>query len=140
MLARLALLSPLLLAAACTQTPAETARQVQAQQATQDELQHRLAGLVPGKPMSCLPSSLVSAGVHTKAYGSTLLYVAGRNLVYRNDTTGGCENASRGDSLVTRQFSGRACSGDIVTTVDQVTRTFTGSCALREFVPYTRPK
>ncbi|SEN39032.1 hypothetical protein SAMN05192583_2703 [Sphingomonas gellani] len=138
---RIATLSPaLLLVAACAQTPADTARQVQVQQATQDDLQRKLAGLTPGKPTSCLPSSLTSARVQTQAFGSTLLYVAGRNLIYRNDTTGGCENAGRGDILVTQQYNGRACSGDIATTVDQYTRSFTGSCALRDFVPYSRPR
>lgn len=134
------LLAPLLLLplfAGCTQTPADTARAAQAQQATQDALQRRLAGLTPGQPQSCLTPTLSSRGIQTKAYGSTILYIAGRDLIYRNDTTGGCEKLGR-DILVSKQYSGRACSGDIATTVDRNTGSVTGSCALRDFVPYRR--
>ena len=40
--------------AACTETPAETARAAEREAGEQARLAHRLAGLVPGKPQSCL--------------------------------------------------------------------------------------
>jgi hypothetical protein len=105
-----------------------------------DTLEGRLAGLTPGKPQSCLPNSFTSSGSSLKAYGPTLLYIAGRNLVFRNDTGGGCENVARGDILVSIQPTGRACRGDIARTVDPVSRTTTGSCGLGDFTPYRRAK
>ena len=128
------------LIAGCARTPADTARAAEAQQATQDALRQQLAGLVPGRAQTCLPNTLPGAGVQTRGYGATILYIAGRDLIYRNDTTGGCQAIARGDILVTRQALGRACSGDIATTVDQTTGFVTGSCGLRDFIPYKRPR
>ena len=135
---RTALLLPLIGLAACVQTPADTARAAQAHQATQARLDKALAGLTPGETSSCIPTLLPS--VQTEAYGSTLLYRAGRNLVYRTETGGGCENAGRGDILVTKQLQGRPCRGDIATTVSPTSRTFSGSCSLGDFTVYRRPR
>ncbi|MBB5714995.1 hypothetical protein [Sphingomonas aerophila] len=141
---RAALLLPVItgaLLAGCAALPADTARAQQAQQATADSLQRRLAGLTPGPPQACLPLNILpSSGVQTKGYGSTILYVVGRDLIYRNDTTGGCERIAQSDILVTRQLQGRACRGDIATTVDPASRMQTGSCAFGDFVPYRRAK
>jgi hypothetical protein len=130
------LLLPLIGLAACAQTPADTARAAQDRQATQARLDKALAGLTPGETSSCIPITYTSA--HTETYGPTLLYRVGRNLVYRTETSGGCENAARGDILVTKQLQGRPCSGDIATTVSPVSRTFTGSCSLGNFTVYRR--
>ena len=138
---RAAILSPLLLPlaalCACAQTPADTARAAQEQQATQAKLDKALAGLTPGRTTSCIPSTYPNA--HTEAYGSTLLYRVSRNLVYRTQTAGGCENIARGDVLVTKLLEGRPCRGDISTTVSPVTHTFTGSCSFGDFTEYRRP-
>lgn len=132
---------PLLLtAAACASTPAETARSTARAQATDNKLAAQLAGLTPGPATTCLPLTARSGNLQTKGYGSTILYTVSRDLVYRNETTGGCENIARGDALVTVQPEGRACRGDIVTTFDTASRTTTGSCALGDFVPYRRAK
>ena len=131
------LLPLLLVLAGCAQTPADTARAAQSAQAAQVGLDKALAGLTPRSTSACLIDIYPPA--HIEAYGSTLLYRVGRGLVYRNNTTGGCERVARGDILVTRQVQGRPCRGDIATTVDRVSRILTGSCALGEFTTYRRP-
>ena len=94
-----------------------------------------VAGMTPGKPMSCLhersPTSLT-------AIGNKLLYRASARLIYVNETTGGCENVARGDTLVTKSFCGGLCRGDIAQTVDLPARIPTGSCALGDFTPYRK--
>jgi hypothetical protein len=133
------LFAPLIAVAACAQTPADTARAAQARQAAQGGLDKALAGFTRGETTSCIPlASLPSA--QTEAYGPTILYRIGRNLVYRTDTAGGCEGISRGDILVTRQLQSRPCSGDIATTVQPVSRTFSGSCSFGDFTAYRRAK
>lgn len=133
---RLAMFVPLLGLVACAQTPADTARAAQSAQAAQTGLDKALAGLSPGTTSSCIPTTYPSA--HTEAYGATILYRVSRSLVYRTDTAGGCENMARGDILVIKEFQGRPCRGDIATTVQPVSRTFTGSCSFGDFTEYRR--
>jgi hypothetical protein len=125
-----------LLATACAPTPQQAARAAVDADATQAKLAKALAGLTPGKPMSCL-SQLQSTNL--EAYGPTLLYRVSRNLVYRNDTAGGCERAGRDDVLVTRSPTGQLCRGDIGQTFDRASRFPTGGCSLGDFVPYRKP-
>ena len=123
----------LLALAACT------ARGGQAVDArSQAGLDRALAGLMPGQPTSCIPLAGRSV-LSTRAYGDTLVYKTNNGEAYRNDTAGGCGNAARGDILVSVQYEGRPCSGDIVRTVDPYARITTGSCALGPFVPYRKP-
>lgn len=125
--------------AACAQTPAQVAATAQAQQATQDRLAGALAGLTPGASTSCLPLAVTGSNAQIKGYGDTILYRIGRDRIYRNDTTGGCEGiGTRDDILVTVSPQGRACQGDIARTVDRSSQFTTGSCGLGEFVEYRR--
>jgi len=130
------ILLPLFGLAACAQTPADTARAAQSAQAAQMGLDKALSGLTPGETTSCIPLTYRSA--HTEVYGPTILYRVSRGLVYRTDTPGGCEGASRGDILVSKEPEGRPCKGDIVTTVQPTSRTFTGSCSFGDFTVYRR--
>lgn len=91
-------------------------------------------GKTPDKPMACIDTRFSKPQL--SAYGSRLMYRVSRKLVYVNDTRGGCEGVSRGDTLVTRQHQTRLCRGDIAQTVNLPSGMFTGSCALGEFVPY----
>ena len=120
---------------ACMQTPAETARAVQAAAATQSSLDETLAGLTPGASSTCLPTR---ASTQVAAYGPTLVYTVSPRLKYRSDTAGGCEQVARGDILVTRSNEGRLCQGDIAQTLDQASRFPSGSCAIGAFVEYRR--
>jgi hypothetical protein len=130
---RFAFLLPLMALAACA------GRGEQAASAeTQAGLDRALAGLVPGQQTSCIPLTGLSV-LSSRAYGKTLVYKASNGEAFRNDTGGGCENAARGDILVTVQYEGRPCAGDIIRTVDPYARTTTGSCALGPFIPYRKP-
>lgn len=124
------------LIAGCTLTPAEKERMQERAAVTRTDLDKALAGLQPSQSLTCLPP--IAGTVSTKAYGLTILYTVSRKLIYRNDTTGGCENMGRGDILVTVQSQGTACQGDIARTVDPTSRIQTGSCALGPFVKYSK--
>lgn len=131
----LALLLPL---AACTTSPREAERAAASEAKAQAGLAAELAGLVPGKPTTCLPeparTQLTSTG-----YGSTIVYRASRDVKYRNDMNGSCPGIGRDDILVTRTPQTRSCSGDIVQLIDRASRFPTGSCAFGDFIPYRRP-
>lgn len=123
----------LLAGIAATGAIAAADRQLDAK--AQAKFDKAVAGLTPGKPMSCLheriPTSLTAAG-------NKLIYRASARLVYVNETTGGCENVARGDTLITKSFGGGLCHGDIAQTVDLPARIPTGSCALGDFTPYRK--
>ena len=124
-----------LTAAACTPTPSQRLAQQQADAAAAVSVEKELAGLTPGRSSSCMPRFPSS---QVKAYGPTLIYTVGRGLKYRTDTAGGCERVGRGDILITRSPQSQLCQGDIATTVDSASRTFSGSCSFGPFVRYSR--
>ncbi|WP_375395437.1 hypothetical protein [uncultured Sphingomonas sp.] len=138
------LILPLIAAAglvACTQTPAETARAADREAGEQAKLQRRLAGLVPGKPQSCI-AQYDTRDAQVSSYGNTILYTLGRDTAYRSDTSGGCSDlgGSGHNILVTKTFSSQLCQGDIATTVDNSSHFQSGSCGFGPFVRYSRPK
>jgi len=106
-------------------------------QTDEQRLAAALNGLVPDRPMDCLDSRQSS---QIEAYGPVILYRVSKNLIYRNDTGGGCEHIANGDILVTTSISGRLCRGDIGRTVSPSPRFQTGSCSLGSFTAYRRPK
>lgn len=120
--------------AGCTPGPREQARLAQDTAAAQADLDRELAGLKPGATTDCIPN--FRTNLSTTAYGPTILYRVSRGLVYRTDTAGGCEGVGHGDILVTRQYQGRACRGDIGVTIDNASRFQTGSCSLGAFTEY----
>jgi hypothetical protein len=106
--------------------------------APEKTLEERLDGLTAGKPVSCVSMRDVQ---QVKGYGNTLLYIQGRNRVWRNETNGGCEGISRRDDLmVTRTVSAQYCRGDMIETHDRSGGHFTGACSLGDFTPYTKTK
>lgn len=130
------LMLPALLLGACTQTQAEVERAQVREAGVQEKLAKELAGLVPGKPETCISQFPQK---QSSGYGATILYRVNKGLVYRSDTVGGCEGIGRGDILVTRTPSGQLCRGDIAQTFDQSSRFPTGSCSFGAFVPYRKP-
>ena len=130
------LMLPAILLGACTQTQAEVERAQVREAGVQEKLAKELAGLVPGKPESCISQFPQK---QSSGYGATILYRVNSGLVYRSDTVGGCEGIARGDILVTRTPSGQLCRGDIAQTFDQASRSPTGSCSFGDFVPYRKP-
>lgn len=131
----LALALPFLAATGCASLENSQARlQVQAREASR--LEATLAGFSAGKPVSCLPNRDIRG---PEAYGdTTLLFRVNRNLIYRTETHGTCRGVARGDALITRQFSSQLCSGDLAYSTDLRTGFQSGTCALGDFVPYTR--
>lgn len=123
----------ILCAAAVGLTAAAPQSVVETRQA--ERLALRLAGLTPGTATSCLPRDRVT---QTKGYNGTILFIQGRNKVWRNDTSGGCEGLNNEDIMVTRSSSGQFCRGDIVETRSRSGGHFTGTCALGSFVPYSK--
>ncbi|MES3099430.1 hypothetical protein [Sphingomonas faeni] len=130
------LIFPVVMLGACTQTQAEVERAQVREAGVQEKLAKELAGLVPGKPETCI-SQIPQK--QSSGYGATILYRVNNSLVYRSDTAGGCEGIARGDILVTRTPTGQLCRGDIAQTLDQNTRFPTGGCSFGDFVPYRRP-
>jgi hypothetical protein len=132
-----ALILTLVLLAGCAPTMAQRERMAQDQARDQAKLDAALAGLTPGQPQSCVnPTDLRSA--NTETFGNTILYKVTRNLIYRNDTSGGCFGLSRDDIIVTKSYTGQMCRGDIVRTIDRASRTPSGSCAFGDFVQYRK--
>lgn len=127
----------LVIAAAFTMTAAAPYQSSEERQAA--ALDKRLEGLTPGKSTSCVPMTQVT---EVKGYNGTILYIQGKNRVWRNDTNGGCEGLGRSDDvLVTRTTMGSYCRGDIVETHSRGGGGFmTGACSLGEFTPYTKAK
>ena len=130
------MLLPAMMLVGCTQTQAEVERAQVREADVQQKLAKELAGLVPGKPETCLTQFPQK---QSSGYGATILYRVNSGLVYRSDTAGGCEGIARGDILVTRTPSGQLCRGDIAQTFDQASRFPTGSCSFGDFVPYRKP-
>ena len=101
------------------------------------EIDHALAGRVAGPPQACL--SILSANDMRVVDENTILYFNG-SRIYRNDPPGGCPGIGRpGNAMVTRPFGSQLCRGDIVQVVDTSSGIFAGSCAMGDFVPYTKP-
>lgn len=122
---------PILLLAGC----ATTAGTEQSGAREQARFERTLAGLTPGEPVSCLRRDEFN---EIRTFEGTILYVAGRNRVWRNDVVGDCPGLRRGDIVVTRSFGSRVCDGDIIQTRAPTGGFLSGSCSLGKFTPYTR--
>lgn len=121
----------LLLATAATGTATEQ----RAPLSDQQRLARDLSGLTPGKPQRCLRSDRVN---EVRGFDGEILYVEGRNRVYRNKVVGSCNGLKRGDIIVTKMFGREYCSGDHVQTRSHTGGVVTGFCSLGDFVPYTK--
>ena len=130
-----AMLSVAAAISACSTTPVQETRSPQAQK----ELAEALAGRVPGKPVTCLPSYRADNMQIIDDW--TILFRDGRTI-YLQNPRGGCPGiASRRNILVTRLFGGsQLCSGDISHLVDPTSGIGGGACVFSEFVPYTKPR
>lgn len=97
-----------------------------------------LAGFTPGKPVDCI--SQYRPEYSTETIGDSILYRFNDRLIYRNKTSGRCDNGRTSDTLVVRNFGPRLCRGQIIQTVDLFVGFQTGGCALGDFTPYTKAK
>lgn len=127
---------PLLLAAVaatgCATQPPPATRSAEAQA----EFQKLTAGMAPGKPISCLPHR--RAGNMIPIDDRTIVFKDG-NRVYVNHVIGECALLKSGFyTLVTRSSGIGLCRGDIADVADVSTGSVVGSCAIGDWVPYTR--
>ncbi|WP_426264092.1 hypothetical protein [Sphingomonas sp. PWP1-2] len=129
---------PLIVLAGASAALSADSKEYRAREAARDqvELDKQLAGLVPGKPQSCIDTFRYRDSTRV---GDRILYKNGRNDVMVNDTGGGCFGLRRGDAIITKTFGSQFCRGDIVRTADLITSTPSGSCSFGDFVPYRRP-
>lgn len=120
----------LLLLAGCATTATE-----QSDTRGRARLEKALAGLTPGEPMRCLHRDRFN---QIRTFDGTILYVAGRNRMWRNDVVGNCAGLRRGDIVVSKTFGSQYCEGDIIQTRSPTGGFLSGSCSLGKFTPYTR--
>lgn len=129
-----------LLAAACTATAADRERMTADADATQVKLDRALAGYTPDSAASgnCLNTSFYRGSQSTEAYGRTLLFKVSPNLIFRTDTSGGCERVGGDEYLVTSTPSTQLCRGDIARTVDRTIRREVSGCSFGDFQAYRK--
>jgi hypothetical protein len=105
---------------------------------SQAKLQELTTGKVAGAAMACLPPSVRSRNM-VAIDDSTVAYIDSPRRVYVNHLRGECSNLRNGFyTLVVRSSGSGTCSGDIADVADVRTGITAGTCALGEFVPYTR--
>jgi hypothetical protein len=119
--------------ASCSTTPPQ---QLVRSDRAEAHLQKLIAGKAAGKPMSCLPSGRSDSMIIVD--DNTVFYRAGSKL-YRQDFMGGkCNGLGSGHyALVTRQFGGSLCRGDIAQVLDTSSGMAVGGCVVGDFVPYS---
>lgn len=125
---------PILILGACAANTAMPQRTANSDAA---KIAKALEGMTPGKPQDCIDRDRVG---ETRGFRDTILYVGGKNKIWRNDTIGSCSGLAHDDLLVTRSMGGRLCRGDQASTHARMGGMLTSSCALGSFVPYTRAK
>jgi hypothetical protein len=94
-----------------------------------------LAGRTAGAPRRCIPILQIEALRISENNRHVLIYGSGRTI-WAN-SLGNCRFGSD-DILVTEPFGSSYCSGDIVRSLDRVSRIPGPTCILGDFVPYTR--
>jgi len=120
--------------AGCTTAPPPQARSA----ASEQRLQHLLAGKVPGQARSCLASGRSSDMIIIDQ--DTVLFRDGARRFWRSELRRPCPQLASGHyTLVIRSFGGQGlCAGDIVELADLTTGTTAGSCVWGDFVPYVK--
>jgi hypothetical protein len=100
-------------------------------------LQKQIGGKVAGPPVNCI------SGMHNdniiRVSDDMLLYKISGRLVYQNRLRSACPGlASDRDIMVTEQFGGQQCRGDIIRLVDRVGGIPGPVCILGDFIPYRK--
>ena len=132
----LALVLPLFLLAACGEVDS-TPKPLTDKQSTL--LNKELAGKVAGKPINCI--SDFNATNMVRISDDILLYRVSGNFVYKNNLRSSCPGLARdNDIIVSEQFGGQKCRGDLLKLVDRTSGIPGPVCSLGEFVPYRKDK
>ena len=108
-----------------------------APQPTQPQRQAaELAGRAAGAAQDCVPVERTEGLRVSDTDGHMLLYGRG-STIWASNLGPGC-GFSPNDVLITRNFDGRYCRGDIIRSADRMSNIPGPSCVLGQFVPYTR--
>jgi hypothetical protein len=100
-------------------------------------LQKQIGGKVAGPPVNCI-SSMYNDDIIRVSDDMLLFKISGR-LVYQNRLKSPCPGLSRDrDIMVTEQFGGQQCRGDIIRLVDRVGGIPGPVCILGDFIPYRK--
>lgn len=94
-----------------------------------------LAGRVAGRPQTCVTTTQLDVLRPSETAPHVLLYGSGRTIWANNLAS--CRFGSD-DILVIRLYGSNICRGDIVRSIDRLSRIPGPACVLNEFVPYTR--
>jgi hypothetical protein len=100
------------------------------------QLPNELAGRIAGKPERCV---LIQAGEglrFSEGDSQTLLYGNGRT-VWANDLGPHC-TISPNDILINEPLAPYYCRGDLVRSLDHISKIPGPACVLGDFVPYRR--
>lgn len=93
---------------------------------------------IAGEPVRCLDTRrFPSARIID---GTAIVYEGPGSTLWVNVPRSGARTLDHWDVLVTRQYTGSICRGDIVRLFDSMTMTQTGSVFLGDFVPYRRSR
>lgn len=131
-----ALALPLTLVAACGQVDSTPVPLTEKQSAM---LMKELNGKVAGKPVNCIND--FNAYNTIRVSDNILLYRVSSRLVYQNNLRSTCSGLARdNDIIVSEQFGGQKCRGDIIRLVDRTSGIPGGFCSLGDFVPYRAEK
>jgi hypothetical protein len=101
----------------------------------EEKLAGLIEGRVAGEPVDCIQLRDVNSTRIIK--GEAIVYEVGRTL-YVNYPTSGKDQMDSWDTLVTRTFTDRLCSSDVVELKEQPSGMLSGLVFLGEFVPYRK--
>lgn len=101
------------------------------------KLAQALEGRVAGEAVNCI--SLRGAGSSQIIENKAIVYRSGGTL-YVNRPRLGADSLNRWDAQLTRSFSSRLCSGDVVEMIDPYSGHMRGLVFLGDFVPYKRAR
>lgn len=125
---------PLMLVSACGEVDSTPAPLTDKQASL---LTRELEGKVAGAPVNCI--SDFNADDMVRVSDNILLYRVSGRLVYKNTLRSSCRGLARDtDIVVTEQFGGQKCRGDLVRLVDRTSGIPGPVCSLGEFVPYRK--
>jgi Family of unknown function (DUF6491) len=131
-----AVILPVFLLAACGEVDS-TPKPLSEKQSTL--LAKELDNKTAGAPVNCI--SDFNATNLVRVSDDILLYRVSGNLVYQNKLRYSCPGLARdSDIIVSEQFGGQKCRGDLIRLVDRSSGIQGPTCSLGEFVPYRRDK
>jgi hypothetical protein len=102
----------------------------------EEKLAKMLEGREAGEPERCLP---LSASSTMRVIDKTAIVYGRGNTIWVNRPAN-AESLDRDDIMVRRSHTAQICNLDIVYTMDQSSRMYTGTVSLGQFVPYRKIK